>query len=69
VFGDYRGGFWLAGGMIALSGFMLFFIPLIKKSNAPNLQSECETDGTNHEHIVIYCEKGRKGSNNNIVSK
>jgi hypothetical protein len=64
-FGDYRYGFWLAGGMIALSGLMLFFIPLIMTKSK---ESECENSGTNHEHIVIHCpgEKGRKVSNNNL---
>ncbi|XP_021960275.1 monocarboxylate transporter 1 [Folsomia candida] len=70
IFGDYEYGFWLAGGMICLSGGMLFLIPLLeRKSNYPNMQqADCDTDGTNNEHIVIYCpgEKGRKGSNNNV---
>jgi len=80
-FGDYRYGFWLAGGMIALSGLMLFFIPLIKKrqkrkltaaSALPKEESDFyDAEGTNHEHIIIHCsgeKEGKKGSNNNLRS-
>ena len=41
-FGSYDGGFYLAGGMIAISGLILCFIPLIRYFRDRKIQKDCE---------------------------
>jgi len=60
--------------MIALSGLMLFLIPLLEKKNKGG--DNASMFGTNNEHIVIKCKGSpdhekdvdgqRKVSNNNL---
>ena len=46
-FGSYIYGFWLAGGIIAISGAMIFFIPCMKQPN-----SEAKWSTTSVPHLV-----------------
>jgi len=67
-FKDYRYGFWLAGGIIALSGLMLFLIPFFQKKEETTLSEKIKKLPilTQSEGIRSNGTSTKISSNNNI---
>ena len=78
-FQDYRYGFWLAGGMIAVSGLMLFFIPLLQRKEnrgrkekellKVNLNDNQRTNSMGNPIIANGLTSNPKLSSNNNLSE